>query len=175
MAYTLVMLKTSCTPWTGRVNKNGYGTIGKDLAHRRVWVESGRELAPDETLDHLCHDPNVCKLGADCPHRRCVNPDHLQSVSALENKRRGGSRCEKITHCPEGHEYTGDNVLVSGGKRYCRTCRRGQLRDRRHAAKVAKCYSEGHAPDFTTSDSGKTYCRICYSAARTSEQRIQAS
>lgn len=27
-----------------------------------------------------------------------------------------------ITHCPQGHEYEGDNLLLDGGKRKCREC-----------------------------------------------------
>lgn len=27
-----------------------------------------------------------------------------------------------ITHCPHGHAYEGDNVLMDAGKRKCRTC-----------------------------------------------------
>ena len=27
-----------------------------------------------------------------------------------------------ITHCPRGHEYAGDNLMLDQGKRKCRTC-----------------------------------------------------
>ncbi len=26
------------------------------------------------------------------------------------------------THCPSGHPYAGDNLIVFGGSRMCRTC-----------------------------------------------------
>jgi hypothetical protein len=28
----------------------------------------------------------------------------------------------RITHCPQGHEYTDDNTLIDAGKRKCKTC-----------------------------------------------------
>lgn len=36
--------------------------------------------------------------------------------------RHGGTSQTRKTHCPQGHEYAGVNLLVSGGRRYCRTC-----------------------------------------------------
>lgn len=32
------------------------------------------------------------------------------------------------THCPHGHEYAGDNVVIYDGRRYCRECRRQRWR-----------------------------------------------
>ncbi len=39
-----------------------------------------------------------------------------------------------ITHCPKGHAYEGENVLMDGGKRKCRTCvyERNRRRNREH-------------------------------------------
>lgn len=40
---------------------------------------------------------------------------------------------EQITHCPQGHPYSGDNLIYDSGKRKCKTCvyarnrRRSQL------------------------------------------------
>lgn len=39
--------------------------------------------------DHLCHDPEVCKLGDKCPHRSCCNWRHLEPVTNRENVLRG--------------------------------------------------------------------------------------
>lgn len=36
-----------------------------------------------------------------------------------------------ITHCPQGHEYAGENVLLDAGKRKCRTCVYARNRKRR--------------------------------------------
>jgi hypothetical protein len=32
------------------------------------------------------------------------------------------------THCKNGHEFTEDNVYVSGGRRRCRTCARARVK-----------------------------------------------
>ncbi len=86
-------------------------------AHRWAY-EQARGAIPDGMhLDHLCRNT------------LCVNPDHLQAVTARENLRRGvgfaGTNARK-TRCPAGHPYSGDNVYIrpASGSRVCVTCRR---------------------------------------------------
>lgn len=42
--------------------------------------------------------------------------------------RRGGNASK--THCPRGHPYAGENLLIRQGRRYCRACRREAARAR---------------------------------------------
>jgi hypothetical protein len=67
--------------WEGSTNGAGYGTVwfrGRTTsAHRAVYIEHVGEIG-DLELDHLC--------GV----RGCVNPDHMEPVTHLENRRRGG-------------------------------------------------------------------------------------
>lgn len=108
-----------CVVWTGVPNENGYCRVGLDgsrpRVHRVAYVAAtGADIPPGLTVDHLCHDPAVCKLGADCPHRRCVNPDHLEAVPNRENVLRGGTIAAAYklrTHCSRGHELSGGNCL----------------------------------------------------------------
>jgi hypothetical protein len=118
------------------------------------------------TLDHVCHDPAVCRLGPQCPHRRCINLAHLELCTAAENKTRGGVGLPQLARqdCPRGHPYGGDNLLISGGKRLCRTCRREALRDRRLAVKQRRCSDSGHAYSPEADAEGKTYCSVCRAA-----------
>lgn len=156
----------ACTPWTGRINEHGYGTIGASLAHRRLWEQANGPIPPGMTLDHRCHDPRACSLGRECPHRRCVNLDHLELCTPDENKARGGiGWYQKAKEaCPEGHPYEGDNLLISRGARYCRTCRRSKLQARREQAKRQKCAVAGHEFTPQVDRVGRAYCSICRAA-----------
>jgi hypothetical protein len=86
-----------CWPWTGYVASNGYGQFGgkgKDkgtnLPHRIAYQFMVGPIPDGLVLDHLCHttDPQ-CADTNDCPHRRCVNPRHLEPVTYRENIARG--------------------------------------------------------------------------------------
>lgn len=156
---------TECTPWGGRTNAAGYGTIGKDLAHRRAWEEVHGPIPDGMTLDHTCHDPAACRLGVNCPHRRCVNLDHLVVCTPEENKARGGIGLPQLAkrECPKGHPYAGENLLVSGGRRMCRACRRENMQARRDTAKRRRCLEAGHEFTPQSDAEGKTYCVICRS------------
>lgn len=91
-----VVLENGCWEWTGGLNQYGYGKVKYDYADRGAhvvswWLSTGRW--PKEELDHLCHtlDPD-CVGGVGCRHRRCINPNHLEEVSKVENTRRRDAR-----------------------------------------------------------------------------------
>jgi hypothetical protein len=139
-----------CWPWLGTTNGKGYGLAiritgpGTTTAHRVAFAAAFRDPDPAKHIDHLCHDPNVCDLGDDCPHRRCCNPAHLEEVTPLENLERSGAReatrryWAQITHCPQGHPYDEANTYTNPktGNRNCKRCRREKARARRAAQKV---------------------------------------
>lgn len=120
-----------CWMWTASVNEKGYGKFreylgrGKArswLAHRFVYVLSIGPIPEGFQLDHLCHTVDEsCPGGPSCPHRRCVNPIHLEVVTPGENTRRGVPA--RKTHCIHGHEFTPENTYVRRGQRRCQTCR----------------------------------------------------
>lgn len=124
---------------------DGYGRVvmggGKiELAHRFVWkLVNGS--SPVDVLDHTCHNMTNCVGGVRCPHRRCVNPDHLEDVTKKTNILRGNGPAAvnaRRTHCVNGHEFTKENTYVSRkGHRACRACHRIAGR-RRYAVKVNK-------------------------------------
>jgi hypothetical protein len=122
---------SGCWIWMGAVAKRGgYGSVGigsrRDPAGRmrmqkahRVVYEMLRGAIPEALqIDHKCR--TTC----------CVNPDHLEPVTARVNILRGHTlaraNAEK-THCKRGHEFTPENTYVQSKRngrlgRACRTC-----------------------------------------------------
>src|SRR3972149_3379328 len=117
-------LNSGCWLWIGALSSLGYGTFTykqKNMLAHRFSYELYKGKIPDgKEIDHLC-----------CV-RSCVNPWHLEAVTHIENVRRGkaGETIGKInrskTHCPKGHPYSGDNLVInsSNGGRLCRECAR---------------------------------------------------
>lgn len=113
----------SCWLWKASINGGGYGQFRLDgklrKAHRVAWEMLVGPIPEGRHLDHLCRV------------RNCVNPDHLEPVTQAENIRRGnvGKHNPVKTHCPQGHEYAGDNTYRKPpGYRECRTCNRERQR-----------------------------------------------
>lgn len=76
--------QTGCWHWQGRINEQGYGLTsinGKNKvpAHRFIYERHKGVVPNGLELDHLCRV------------RDCVNPDHLEPVTHLENSRRGAN------------------------------------------------------------------------------------
>lgn len=126
-----------CWLWTSTLDSDGYGKTKRNgivgMAHRISYEEFVGPIPDGLQIDHLCHDPAHCALGVSCPHRRCINPAHLEPTTAAVNIARGGGRAAKNavkTHCPYGHEYTPENTYRCYGQRHCIEC--GRRRSREH-------------------------------------------
>ena len=123
----------ACWPWRGHVTRNGYGRVRKagvlHIAHRLSVELDGREIPDDMHVDHTCHNRDLtCNGGITCPHRRCVNPAHLEVVTPQTNILRGRGlaalNAARDT-CPAGHPLAGHNLLNTAGTyRVCRECKR---------------------------------------------------
>lgn len=103
---------SGCWLWTAHLDRKGYGRYVHErgsLAHRFSYEHFVGPIPDGLHIDHLC-----CVT-------RCVNPDHLDVVTNLENARRQVAR---TTACPHDHEYTEINTYWYDGHRRCRTCRR---------------------------------------------------
>lgn len=111
---------SGCWEWTGWKNKDGYGMFDvtsntKRLAHRYSYSIFLQDLQSAITLDHSCK--NI----------RCVNPLHLEPMSAKENGLKGNTLQginKRKTHCIRGHAFSSTNTLTHyKNKRVCRECR----------------------------------------------------
>lgn len=110
-----------CMEWTAATNAKGYGKFalngGWILAHRWIYEQTVGPIPDGLTVDHLCRNP------------RCVDPDHMQVVTASTNSLRAkagtATRNRTADHCIRGHEFSEDNTYRAPSHpdwRKCRTC-----------------------------------------------------
>lgn len=104
-----------CWLWMAGRNRGGYGTFyvdGRDVkAHRYAYELLVGPIPEGLVIDHLCRT------------RACVNPSHLDPVTAEENVRRGEGPTAvnaRKARCHRGHPL---DFIDSQGARQCSTCR----------------------------------------------------
>jgi len=108
-----------CWNWQSELNNRGYGFFyiaeRRLLAHRYSYELFNGPIPHGLEIDHLCRN------------RRCVNPDHLETVTTKVNVLRGISFAAvnaKKTHCPKGHSYE----FFDGTSRRCKPCHSEKMR-----------------------------------------------
>lgn len=111
-----------CWLFCGAISSNGYGSFRSDggtSAHRYAY-EKVKGRLPFRI--HLHHKET-------CP-KRCVNPDHMERVTAATHPDNAPGVNRAKIHCKNGHEFTKENtkVLLNGG-RACRECNRKWSRE----------------------------------------------
>lgn len=119
---------TGCWEWTGIPNHDGYGRFSVRLGMRRRRVVMAHRFAYEAFVGKMPEGHECDHL---CKNRRCVNPSHLRAATHAENMRSRDltnvvAVKARITHCPQGHEYSPENTYRRpGGKgRDCLACRR---------------------------------------------------
>ena len=123
--------ENGCWIWVGVKRRDGYGWIRVDgiarPVHRLSYEALVGPIPPGLQIDHLCRVTSCC------------NPEHLEPVTPRVNSLRSESPLAKNarkTHCPQGHRYAGDNLIVRyppsspNGNRVCRACETARLRER---------------------------------------------
>lgn len=119
-----------CWEWTGARKRSGYGSFcsgakdgnGRGVvvgAHRWAYESLRAEIPDGLHIDHLCRNPG------------CVNPWHMEPVTAAENTRRSDAAkrsaeaAASARTCKRGHEWTPENTKIQwNGNRECRACSR---------------------------------------------------
>lgn len=127
--------KDKCWEWIGSFFVTGYGNIrprkGIQLyAHRVSYMYFVGEIPKGLVIDHLCEN------------RKCVNPNHLEPTTIVDNIQRtfdrGKPRKNKKhlviggTCLKRGHQIESDADIIhySYGDNYCRKCRKMSLNNR---------------------------------------------
>lgn len=145
-------LTTPCIPPPRDASPNGNGYYrmpgNREYAHRAAYREHKGPIPTGMTVDHVCHTEALdeCPGGAECPHRRCCNPLHLEVVSHVENCLRGGSppadNARKV-RCLAGHEYVASPL---GERRRCEECRRARRQEIGEISAKGRKVDRTHCP-----------------------------
>ena len=113
-------VQDGCWEWRGSKSPTGYGKLSlwdwARYAHRVVYELLRGPIQDGLEIDHLCRN------------RGCVNPDHLEPVTKVENLRRGvgaGGLNARKMFCPKGHNY---KTINDRGWRRCGTCNADWMR-----------------------------------------------
>lgn len=113
----------TCWEWIKEKNQQGYGRFwdsnSKVSAHRFSYELFKEEIPKGLVIDHLCRNPS------------CVNPQHLEVVTNLENINRGltgkiNHRNTRKIYCSRGHELKEPNLdpyELKRGRRSCKICK----------------------------------------------------
>jgi hypothetical protein len=109
---------SGCWLWLGCTTRVGYGRVWvRDrltTAHRFAYERWVGPISEGLQVDHLCRQ------------RCCVNPEHLEAVTARENTLRGtapaAANARKVL-CKNGHPLSGPNLTTRPcGRRACVAC-----------------------------------------------------
>ena len=114
--------ETWCWEFQGFISVAGYGEMsykGKmQKAHRVSYQIHIGEIKEGMVIHHKCRNP------------KCCNPEHLEQVTVKQNAEYTIHKNSLKTHCPQGHEYSIDNLVKSTlNRRVCKICHKLKSRE----------------------------------------------
>ena len=126
-------METDCIIPDKKIEYNGYTYTsfegGSRGTHRVEWIKANGPIAKGYVVDHTCHDPKVCDKALECPHRACINVEHMRLVTQQENIMAGRHSIDNRSHCNQGHPFIKENIMFrKNGWRECAECNRVRSR-----------------------------------------------
>lgn len=139
----VVVDDNGCWVWQKTLN-GGYGQFGiKDGSRKSGWRTVRAHRYTYELF--VGPIPNGLVIDHLCRNRACCNPAHLEPVTNRVNCLRGESPLAenaRKTHCQNGHELSGWNLIVHerplGPQRNCRECLYASIRAYQARKKASK-------------------------------------
>lgn len=115
-------LPGGCWEWTGTLTTKGYGKFSVKADGVNKYVYTHRLLFESINGDI----PNGMFVCHSCDNPACCNPKHLWLGTNQDNQRDSVSKRRhkesRKTHCSNGHEFSPENTIRYGRRRYCRIC-----------------------------------------------------
>ncbi|WP_374196785.1 HNH endonuclease signature motif containing protein [Streptomyces sp. ISL-100] len=145
--------------------------------HRLVYEVAHGPIPDGMVIDHICHHPETCEGGHLCPHRGCINPDHLAAVEPAVKTSTARAARRRPEFCKDGHKFTSENTYTDNrGSRHCRTCAAERARAKRPTPQkqVREVCRNGHPltkDNISTGPDGKG--RRCLTCSRARSARYE--
>lgn len=117
----------NCWLWTKPLHHTGYGQF--KLGNKNTTAHNCSHvlfIGPVPKGKEVCHKDWIC------PHKHCVNPEHLYAGTKSENMQdrinAGNNPNLKKTHCKRGHKFTKENTYIvkKTGARQCKKCNKAR-------------------------------------------------
>jgi hypothetical protein len=106
--FSRVEINGECAEWNVPLSRDGYAKLGGKLVHREVYKETRGMITDGFHVDHICFN------------RKCINPNHLRAIPAIENLHL--QRSSLLTHCKHGHEFNDKNTAIRANGYKSRQC-----------------------------------------------------
>lgn len=131
-----------CKIWTKGKDSSGYPMVwrnGETVSLTRIVLAGalGRPIKDGYECGHYCNTPSCYELEHlyEVTHTRNVRDAYKDGIVTIVSG--WGLHNARKTHCPQGHEYSGKNLGLFRGCRYCKECNRIKAKKKREGKRNA--------------------------------------